>query len=295
MHTTGHFYAKNGYKLFEQAWQIDEPRGAVIIVPGYSEHSGRYAHVAAGLNAAGYDAFGIDHHGFGQSEGKRGFVNALDPLAADLAHFAQRVRQKVDVPLFILAHSMGGVITCRALQTEWVPVDGVVTSGVATRIGIGIPEPVKMILRQVGKVAPTMTLPTSNGGEISRDPSVSEAFANDPHTWKGGVMLGTAVAIGNGGRASERDAERITQPIYFLHGTADNIAHPAGSEYLFENVGSADKMLKFYDGLYHEILNEPEQDEVIADIVAWLDVRVERVNEGKKSHHKSRRSTPEHA
>ncbi len=289
-HKTGTFYAQNGFKLFEQSWRIAAPKASVIIVHGYSEYSGRYTHVAEFMAAHGYDAFAFDQYGYGRSEGARAFPDSFDDHAQDIAHFARRVRQQTDkkLPVYMIAHSMGALLSLHALETLLVPIDGIVTTGAATRVGGNVPKPMQEVFKLMAKIKPEYRLHGDGGGEISRDPAVSVRFAADPHTYKAGIPLRTATEFGRVGPLVEQNIGRITLPILFMHGTADNIAAYEASEYMHKQVGSADKTLKLYDGLFHEILNEPEQTIIMGDIVAWLDERVAQHKTRHASHHQKR-------
>lgn len=287
---TNTFFSQDGYKLFECAWRLAEPKASVVMVHGYSEHCGRYAHLAETLNEHGYDVFAFDQYGYGQSEGERAMPESFDVHARDITHMVKRVRQMTDKkrPVYLFAHSMGALCTLYALETAWLPVQGLVTSGVATRVGGNVPKPIQTVLKAVGKVASSVRLPTGPGGEVSRDPAVNVRFQADPYTYKGGVPLRVGMEFRRVGPYVETHIGRVTIPVNFMHGTADQIAAHQGSVYLYENVGSADKTLSLYPGMYHELVNEYEQDEVMADIVAWYDRQVETYQQARASHHQKR-------
>lgn len=259
------FNSSGGAWIFEQWWRpAGEPRGVVAICHGYAEHSGRYAEVAAYLNGRGYAVEALDLRGHGRSSGERVMVERFDDFLDDLDGFLARVRgRNAGRKLFLVGHSMGGGVVTGYVVARKPRLDGVLLSGAAM-----LQAPPE---RPAGaEPPPSQPLPAS---AISRDPAVVAAYESDPLVYRGAPKaamfgaFGAAVALIQGGM------EGITLPLLIMHGTADLLVPTAGSEALYGRAGSADKTLKLYEGLYHEILNEPERLEVLGDIAGWLDAR----------------------
>ncbi len=264
-HETGFFESTGGLKLFEQRWlPAGTPRAVVAIVHGYAEHSGRYEWTAGRLTARGYAVEALDLRGHGRSDGERVFVDAFEEYLDDVERFLERVRGRhPGQPVFLLGHSMGGgVVTCFVVARK-PALAGVLLSGSAMLSPRPAPDPGT-------PPPPPGPLPAST---ISRDPAVVAAYEHDPLVYRGAPRTDRAKAMGAAFALVQGGMESITVPLLIMHGTGDLLAPPEGSRRLYERAGSRDKTLKLYEGLYHEILNEPEKEQVIADVLAWLDER----------------------
>ncbi|MEX0786022.1 MAG: lysophospholipase, partial [Dehalococcoidia bacterium] len=202
------------------------------------------------------------------------FVRSVDEHTGDVGRFLERVREREPGrPLFVLGHSMGGLIVALMLTSSEQGLRGAILSGAALRATRTSSRLLERLLRFLGRFFPRLPLPKIKSADVSRDPAVVERYDSDPLVFRGSVPAGTARAMIHGARAVVRDMESITLPILILHGSEDGLVHPDGSRELYERVASTDKALKVYEGLYHEIMNEPEQELVLGDILAWLDKR----------------------
>lgn len=259
------FASTNGATIFEQWWRPEgEPRAVVAICHGYAEHSGRYAQVAADLNARGYVVEALDLRGHGRSSGERVAIDHYDEYLDDLDGFLGRVRgRNPGKKLFLLGHSMGGGAVTNYVIARRHGLNGLILSG-AGMLG---PRPQPNPNQPAAAPAP---LPAN---AISRDPAVVAAYENDPLVYRG---LRNPKMTDASRPAYERVQARMGEidlPLLIMHGTGDLLVPYQGSEILMERAASKDKTLKLYAGLYHEILNEPERDLVVADVIAWLDAR----------------------
>lgn len=262
---TDYFETTGGLSLFEQRWAPPSPPRAVFaIVHGYAEHSGRYEWTAGRLTARGYAVEALDLRGHGRSDGERVFVNSFEEYHDDVERFLDRVRARhPELPLFLFGHSMGGGIVTSFVIARKPELAGVVLSGSA----LLSPRPAPPPSAEPVKPAP---LPAT---AISRDPAVVAAYENDPLVYRGLPRTDRATAWEGAFRLVQEGMESIAAPILIMHGTADLLTPAEGSRRLFERVSSPDKTLRLYEGLYHEILNEPEKEQVVADLLAWLDER----------------------
>lgn len=259
--------SSRGATLYAQWWLPDgEPRAVVAIVHGYAEHSGRYTQTAADLVAKGYAVEALDLRGHGRSTGERVYLESYADYLDDVDAFLDRVRmQHPGRKLFLLGHSMGGGVVTSYVIDRKPALDGVILSGAA------------MLARREDAPAGAPPAPPRSGplpaDTISRDPAVVAAYENDPLVYRGVPPDRTGAAWANAYRAVQEGMASIAYPLLILHGTDDKLVPYRGSVQLNEVACSRDKTLKLYDGLYHEVLNEPERDQVVADIVAWLDAR----------------------
>lgn len=251
------------------------PRAVVVIVHGALEHSRRYTWVADQLNDAGYAAYAIDLRGHGRSGGTPGYVPRMSALGADAARLVELARERhPDLPLFMLGHSLGGLVALEYLRRDSLPLDGLVLSGTGIDVS-AVPVGQKLLAKAFSSIAPRFGLLAFDGEGVSRDPEVLASYRNDPLNFHGKVPMRTVGELfASPGRLIPW-LPSITLPLLVLHGGADPVARPAGSTMIHDRVSSADKELKLYPDLYHEILNEPERQDVMNDIRAWLDERTE--------------------
>lgn len=267
----------DGVPLHLRHWAATEaPRGSVLIVHGLGEHAGRYAHVAAQLNAAGWHVFGYDHRGHGASGGARGALSRSDDLLRDLALVIDHVRQAVPGPLVLLGHSMGGLIAGRfvaeALEpspAEWQrPVDALVMSSPALDAGI---KPLQQgLLAVLGPIAPDLA--ASNGLKpewVSRDPAVVLAYKNDPLVHDRVTPRLVRFIVDGGAFVLER-APRWRTPTLLMWAGADRCVAPRGSAAFASAAPKSVLQAQEWPGLYHEIFNEPEQQQVLGMLMQWL-------------------------
>lgn len=273
-HDEDYFNAADGRLLYEQRWLPEgEPRAHLAIVHGFAEHSARYAYTAEALVRRGYAVHALDLRGHGRSDGDQAFVRSMKEYLLDLRAFLRRVREHAgDSPVFLLGHSMGGGVVALALCVDPPRVRGALLSGAVLPVeqtaGGRIQRWISLAL---GRIAPRLPMVKLNASDVSRDPAEVAKYDSDPLIYRGRIRAGLAAAMVRALDRIKRDTPQVSMPLLIMHGTADALAKPEGSIAFHERVGSSDKALKLYDGLYHEILNEPERDQVIGDIAAWMD------------------------
>lgn len=271
--TSGSLRTDDGLTLHTQAWLAEgTAQASVLIVHGYAEHIGRYGHVAAALNAAGYAVYGLDHRGHGRSEGERVYIESVERLSRDLGRYAEQVQAEApERRLFVLAHSLGTLIALDWLLGTPGPVAGAIFSGTALDGDKTQPGFVLGIVKVLSKVLPHVRLvPPIASTQLSTDESVVQAYDNDPLVDRGAWRMQSGYA-GIAALAKLRGKlSGLTMPVLILHGEDDVITPPSGATYLYEKSGAADKTLKTFPGMRHEILNEREKQVVLAEIQQWL-------------------------
>ena len=272
-HHEDRFTARDGLGLYEQSWLPDrDPVAAVVVVHGINEHGGRYAKLADDLNRHGYAVYAMDLRGHGRSEGPRALIRTLDEYLDDVELLLKRVAiRQPGKPVFLFGHSMGGAIVALLGIVRPPPVRGLILSAPAVLVaGGGVPV-LRRLAAMASMVWPTLRLVRMGCSRISRDPAVVEAFRNDPLVFHGRFPVRTGAEILRAAQRIQAGANRLTLPLLVLHGTGDAVTEPRGSRLLVARAGSANKTLRLYSGLYHEVLSEPEREQVVADLVAWLD------------------------
>jgi alpha-beta hydrolase superfamily lysophospholipase len=260
------------HRMFYRTCFPEKSRGLVFILHGYGEHSGRYRHVMEYLAAYGYASCAPDHRGHGRSARHLGDLESFDRILEDLALFKDVILTGVRPSrLFILGHSMGG---CLALCLS-ARHSRSVTGTVAIAPMILIPPYASPVLIAVSSVmaalAPRLPAQAFPVEYTCRDPQVLEASQRDPCCYNGKMMVRTGSQMLYGIKKARSVLHEISLPLLLLHGGDDQVMNVDGSRHVLAEVGSRDKELKIYEKLYHEILNEPEKDRPLADILAWLD------------------------
>jgi acylglycerol lipase len=272
------FEGAAGGEIFWRSWPAagaGEAKGTVVIAHGVSEHSGRYAHVAERLNAGGYDVYALDHRGHGRSEGGRANIDRIASAVVDVGTLIglARERQAPGRPLFLLGHSMGGAIALEFALERQDEIDGLVLSAPAAAL-----EAASRFELAAGRVlsvvAPGLGVFPVDPSAVSRDPEVVRDYASDPLNYHRKLPARTVAELAGAIEAFPERLPGLTVPLLVMVGTADRLVPTDASRMVNAEAGSPDKKLIEYEGLYHEILNEPEQDRVMDDLCAWLDAHL---------------------
>jgi acylglycerol lipase len=281
-HIEGFFEPRPGVRLYEQWWlPAAEMQAMIVIVHGIAEHSGRYAHTAGYFCRHGYAAGSFDLRGHGKSNGKKGYIQRFEFLLDDLEQFLIRAGERAQgKPLFLLGHSLGSGITARFLIDRAAhiaggnAIRGAVLSGPMVMIGSSIPPALIKLAAVLGALTPHLPVLKLDNTTVSRDPLVAQHYDTDPLNYRGKLHARTGDQINRTLQYIQANMPRITTPLLIVQGSQDKLVDPAGSRILYEKVSSQDKTLKIYEGLYHEVLNEPEKEQVMDDILAWMSARV---------------------
>ena len=253
----------------------DLPKAIVLLAHGYAEHAGRYGHVARRLTNAGYAVYAVDHWGHGRSDGEGGYVPRFSAFLDGMAELLTLVEiNHGDIPRLLLGHSMGGLIATLFLIERQQAFVAAAVSGPAILPAEPPSRFTVWISRFLSRFFPRLGVLSLDATGVSRDPAVVAAYQADPLVYGGKIGARLGKEFMDAMAVAQADAPKIRLPILIQHGAADRLTAPAGSRYLFDNVGSTDKRLEIYPGLFHEIYNEPEQGAVLDDLVGWFDAHV---------------------
>jgi alpha-beta hydrolase superfamily lysophospholipase/anti-anti-sigma regulatory factor len=269
----GTLTSSDGTRLFHRSWQpSDQPRAAVVIVPGFNSHSGYYRW--GGQRLAGHHAavYAVDLRGRGQSDGERFYVNSFDDYLRDVdAMVGVAASQHPGVPLFVLGHSAGGVLACLYVLGHPSGLAGLICESFAFET----PAPAFALaaLKGLSHVFPHAQVLRLNNEDFSRDAAVVAAMNADPLIAHETQPTQTVAELARADQRLRAAFPDITLPVLILHGTADRAANARGSQAFFDAVGSPDKTLKLYDGVFHDPLNDTERELVMADITTWIGAR----------------------
>ncbi len=280
-HTEGyldvrHSKARGSSRLFWQTWEPDAPsRAIVLLVHGLGEHSSRYVHVAEHLTQRGFAVYTLDHYGHGKSDGHAGFVERFSVYLDGVAALLEQARgEHSQQPLFLLGHSMGGLIAAAFLLKHQDVFKACVLSGPALKTDQAPPALLLALIRLLSALIPTLPMIRLDASGVSRDQAVVDAYVNDPLVFHGKLSARLIAELSATMDDTLSRASEIRIPVIFMHGEKDQLTSPSGSQEMFDNVKSDDKTLKIYPGLFHEIFNEPEQETVLADMSSWLEAHL---------------------
>lgn len=275
-HRDGRFNGPDGLSLYYQYWiPADAPRAVIVIAHGAGEHSSRYAALADFFLPHGFAVAAYDHPGHGKSDGDYGHIEAFSQYLEGLSLFhAQVARDFPATPQLLLGHSMGGLISAAYLLDH--PADFIACALSAPAIASELQPGALQIalIRIMSRLVPSLGVMQLAAGGISRDPVVVEAYTADPLVHHGKFSARFINEMFNTMGRVQSEASEITLPLLLLHGEADSMTAPAGSQLLYAAVSSEEKRLQLYPGLYHEIFNEPEREQVLADLLAWFEQRL---------------------
>jgi acylglycerol lipase len=270
-HVEGRREIAPGRSAYWQAWlPQDPPRASVIIVHGLHEHSARYAHVGTRLAAAGFAAYAADHRGHGRSDGRRANIERMTLIVEDLSafvHFA--LERHPGLPVFMVGHSLGGLIALSYATEARGVLDGLVVSGPAVQAMAGSALQ-RRLAGPLSALVPNLGVVVVDAEKISRDPEVVQAYRADPLVYHGKVKARTGAEMLATMQSLPSRLPKLSLPLLLLHGTEDQICALAGSVMVHDAVSSPDKTLHRYQGLYHEVFNEPEREAILTDLVSWL-------------------------
>jgi alpha-beta hydrolase superfamily lysophospholipase len=262
-----------GIDLYAQAWLPERsPRSVLVIAHGLGEHGGRYERLAGELVATGHAVYAVDHRGHGRSPGPRANIERFAHVVSDFSAFVGRAnRQHPDAALFVLGHSMGGAVAFASAQRLQSTLRGLVLSAPALAVD-PLPSGLQaLMLRTLSSVAPNSGAMTIAAGEVSRDPHVVAAYQSDPLVHHKAVPARTVQELVQAMLEFPRQAPALRLPTLVLHGTADRLVSLTAVRPVCQAIGARDKTIRYYDGLSHEVLNEPEREQVVHDLMQWLD------------------------
>ncbi|HEX6094885.1 MAG TPA: alpha/beta hydrolase [Thermoanaerobaculia bacterium] len=263
-----------GGSLFFRSWRPDGPaRGVVVIVHGFNSHSGYYPWAAEQLRAGGLAVYAPDLRGRGNSDGERYYVEHVSEYLDDVDRVVKLAKSREPgLPLYLLGHSAGGVISCVYTLEHQHELAGLICESFAYQVPA--PDFAVALIRGVSHVAPHAHVLRLAIDDFSRDPQVIQAMKDDPFVGDEVQPTLTVAAMSRADLRLEKEFPLITIPVLILHGTADKVTVPAGSQFFYDTAGSKDKTLRMYDGHAHDLLNDFGKEQVMADIRAWIDTRL---------------------
>ncbi len=268
--------AGDNLDIFAQAWEpvMPQPKAVVCLVHGLGEHTSRYQHVAEALGKHGYILFGADLRGHGRSSGARGHITSIEDFMQDIDVLLEQAHAYYpNFPVILYGHSLGGIQVLYYGLTRKPKIKGVIatSSGLHTALE---QQKMKILLAKIlGALIPSTSLASGlDPKTISRDEKVVQAYMNDPLVHDkislgfGKIMIGiTDWTLTHAGEFS--------LPLLLLHGKEDVLAFPSSS-IEFAAPLKEKCTLVLWDDAFHELHNEPEQEDVFKTMTLWMDARL---------------------
>jgi alpha-beta hydrolase superfamily lysophospholipase len=276
IHEEGFFKGVRSARTYYQCWLPEgEARATLVVVHGLAEHGGRYMSLVNCFAPLGYAVYAIDHFGHGKSEGPRTYVEQFEDYTHTLRIFTTMVAQwQPDKPVILVGHSMGGLIGAVYLIEGQHPFTGAVLSAPLVKMHGKVSPILVLLVKTLSSLMPRFRLVGLDAESVSRDPDIVRAYAEDPLVYGGKTTARLAAELSKTIGRVAAEAGKITLPLLIVQGGADRLVDPDGSRMLYDRASSIDKTLKIYDGLYHEVFNEPERDVVLGDVKSWVEARL---------------------
>lgn len=274
----GTYEAHDGLKIFYRAFPAKKPKAGIVLAHGLGEHSGRYAPVVDVLGPLGYSFWMVDHRGHGKSEGARGHVLQFDHYLKDLQNMVELAGKEIgpNKKLYLLGHSMGGLIAISFALKNSKMLDGLIVSSPALGMRVKVP----LIKEKLGLLMSNIWPSLSMGNEldtskISHDSQVVQDYENDPlvHDRVTARWFTEFLAAM---KNAQDNAAQLRLPILMQVAGDDHLVDTPSSRAFFDKLNEKDKTLHDYESLYHELYHETDSDrqQVLADLKAWLEDHV---------------------
>lgn len=272
----GTFKGIRNANIYYQAWLPDgEVKAVLFLVHGLGEHSGRYMNHVNHFVPLGYAIYGLDHLGHGKSEGEREVIQRFTDYTDPLTIYYKMVKNwQPGKPIFILGHSLGGLLACYYLLDHQEDFKGAIISAPLIKISDSISPMTITMGKILSFVAPKAGLLGLDATGISCDPKVVKAYVNDPLVFHGKTPARLAAEMLKAMQRVTAEVDNITLPFIVIQGGADKLVDPGGAQMLYDKAGSKDKTLEVYPGLFHEVHNEPDCNSMFKDMETWLEAHV---------------------
>ncbi|NIA14449.1 MAG: alpha/beta fold hydrolase [Nitrospiraceae bacterium] len=266
------FETRDGLELYERSWEPqDETRANVVLIHGYGEHCSRYASLAHRFNGSGLAVHTFDQRGFGNSPGRRAYINNFDDVLVDLDCYLAHIRPRLEgKPWFMMGQSYGGLIVGAYAETRDIDAAGLVFCSPFLAFPGDVSKVLVALSGVVGALMPWLPVGDVDTTGLSRDPAVVEEADKDPLNYHGRVRARTGGQFAKAIRRTLANAGAIKAPVLIMHGSEDRVVSPKGSHLLYTVIGSEDRTLRIFDGGYHELWHDLDKDVVLAAICDWI-------------------------
>ena len=264
----------DGAGIHLRSWKASgRARAVVVICHGVNSHGGQYQWPAGQFAAAGFAPYALDLRGRGKSDGERCFVDDVAEYVADVSTAIGVAKSRhPGIPVFLLGHSAGGVVSCTYALDHQEEIAGLICESFAFKVPA--PDAALAVIKALSRIAPRLRVLRLRNEDFSRDPIAVRILNSDPLTAGEVQPARTVAALVRANERLRREFPRITLPLLILHGTADKATLAEGSRFFHDTAGSRDKTLKLYQGRFHDLLNDTGKEDVLADMRAWMEARL---------------------
>lgn len=266
-------FMSRGNTLFAQRWWPNYyPKAVVIFIHTWAGHSARDIELIERLTTLGYACYGFDFIGHGKTEGKRGYLSDFDEWVTDLTSFIEVVHSELrSLPVFLHAYGVGATVAANYLTSGHSDIDGVVFNSGALAVGKKIAKVHILLAWVIGGIFPRIPVAPLPPNSMSTVAEQQQAYDNDPLVFHGQMTAGTGKELLMASLHITQRLHKISVPFLALQGRHDTLV--TGSDQLYQQASSQDKMLKSYDAL-HDLLHDKAAEQVITDIIEWLEMQL---------------------
>jgi alpha-beta hydrolase superfamily lysophospholipase len=269
----GTFKGVRNLDIYYKGWAPEgEVKAVLMIVHGVGEHIGRYTNVVDHYVPLGFAIYGVDHIGHGKSGGEREMVERFEDYIEPLVTFREKIAGWYPgKPIFIYGHSMGGLITTLYLLDHQADFKGAILSAAAAKVPDNITPLTVTLGKILASITPRVGMIQLDTNYLSHDKTVVETYNSDPLVFHGKMPVRLSAEMLRAMTRVANEMQKITLPLFILQGSEDKLVDPSAAQMLYDGVGSPDKTLKIYAGLFHEVHNEPEREVMFKDLETWLE------------------------
>jgi len=276
-YSTNQFTGQKDFKLLSHQWTIPNPKAKLILIHGFGEHAKRYEEEAVFFNQAGYTVHAYDHRGHGKSEGRMAYMERFEFLVKDLKTFIDE-EVEANEPYYIYGHSMGGLAVVSYIINYYkkdTNLKGVLLTGPLLMASKDTAPLLQKLSGVVGSLLPTVKTVKLDANKISRNPDVVKAYNEDPLVFSEGIYARTAAEMLKSTKNIQAQFSSFDLPVLIMHGEADGLTEPEGSQNFYAECASEDKEIVIWPGGYHELTRDLAKDQVLSKMTEWMDARIE--------------------
>lgn len=278
--TTFHWQTKANLEIYAKEWTPTHPRAVICLVHGLGEHINRYEHFTEYFGNHGFVTIANDHHGHGQSGGKRGHVPDYQSFMEEISQLVVHATERYPtLPIILYGHSMGGNLALNYVLDRHPKIAGIVATGAHIQLPAAAqPSAGLMIMAKVmNKIYPSLQQPNGlDVNNISSDPAEVKKYQNDPLVHDK-ISMRTALSLIKKADFLNSYGGKMPIPTLLMHGSADKITSPKGTIDFAKRVGG-DVTFKLWDGMVHEIHNEPDKQVVFKFVLEWMEKTIKNEN-----------------
>jgi len=260
-----------GVGIFLRSWKpMGKARAVVVICHGVNSHGGQYLWPAGQFAMSGLAPFVLDLRGRGKSDGEPYYVDDISEYVADVSSVIRLAQSRYPgLPVFLLGHSAGGVVSCSYALDQQAEIAGLICESFAFKVPA--PDAALGVIKLLSAVAPRLKVLRLKNEDFSRDPAIVHQMNSDPLIADEKQPTQTVAQMVRADQRLEREFPNFKLPLLILHGKSDKATKPSGSQQFYDTAGSSDKTLKLYEGAYHDLLNDTDPAIVMSDVTTWID------------------------